>query len=179
MHYPIIGRPLNGTLRPTMCRQPTPRPERHAIITTAIAMCSSVVARSILPGHWPPYDASYFQMRASPLSKNGSKITGMFLLLSINKWLDSNFFLMHPALRYRYGVLFIAVGFITIIVSCASKSPCCFFPKFLDNIPGMLFIKIMKRVKERPDSANNKKPSRWVFLFLMKSVRHTKGGAVV
>jgi hypothetical protein len=98
-------------------------------------------------------------MRASLLSKNGSKITGMFLLLSINKWLGSNFFfLMHPALRYRYGVLFIAVGFITIIVSCASKSPCCFFPKYLDNISGMLFIKIMKRVKERPDSANNKNP---------------------
>ena len=78
MYYsPIIGRPLNGTLRHMTCPRLMPRPERRAIITTAIVMCSNVVVRSILPAHWPPYDASYFQMRALLLSKNGSKIIGM------------------------------------------------------------------------------------------------------
>ena len=73
-----LGRPLNGTRLPLTSRRLTPRPERRATITTDIATCSNAVARSILPARWPPYDAFCSRMRASLLSKSGSKTTGMF-----------------------------------------------------------------------------------------------------
>lgn len=76
-----LGRPSNGTLLPMTSRRRMPRPERRATITMDIAMCSSDVARSILPAHWPPYDAFCFQTRALPPSRNGSKTTGTIVYM--------------------------------------------------------------------------------------------------
>lgn len=108
------ARPSSGTRRRTTCRTPTPRRAPRATTTTAIVTCSSVAARWIRRDRSPPCDVSSSPTRASPPSRDGSRTTGTaFRNVSVFHSNVTLVFLLHR----RYGVLFIAAGFITVIVS--------------------------------------------------------------